>query len=247
MIHYHGTPIGGTRMDVSRFLKGRHALVPFPRQDDIGAAAEFCQSFVLDNGAFSVWKRGEVLDVEGYTRWCDTWRRHPGFDWALIPDTIEGSEEDNDALLRDWPFGDAGVPVWHMHESLERLDRLCSKFRTVALGSSGQWPTPGAVAWWQRMSEAMQVACDAEGRPRAKLHGLRMLDPAVFRQLPLSSADSTNAGMNCGSESRWGTYKPPTAAQRADDIAECIEVFNSAPVWIGHVQEPFALAVGQAA
>jgi hypothetical protein len=31
MIHYHGTPIGGTRQDVARFLVGRHALIPFGR------------------------------------------------------------------------------------------------------------------------------------------------------------------------------------------------------------------------
>lgn len=59
MIAYHGTPIGGTRQDGARFLAGRHALVPFPRQDDMGIVADVCQSFVFDNGAFSVWKKGE--------------------------------------------------------------------------------------------------------------------------------------------------------------------------------------------
>lgn len=52
MIHYHGTPIGGTRQDAARFLAGRHALVPFPRQDDVAIVAEVCQSFCFDNGAF---------------------------------------------------------------------------------------------------------------------------------------------------------------------------------------------------
>lgn len=232
MIHYHGTPVGGTRMDVSRFLAGRHALVPYPRQDDMGAVAEVCKSFVFDNGAFSVWKRGEVLDVEGYTRWCEQWLRHPGFEWALIPDVIEGDEADNDALLRDWPFAGYGVPVWHMHESLDRLDRLCRGYRTVALGSSGQWPTPGTDSWWQRMGEAMASACDADGRPRCKLHGLRMLDPEIFTRLPLSSADSVNAGQNSGAVNRFGSYVPPTASQRADVIAARVEAHNSAPRWV---------------
>lgn len=62
MIHYHGTPISGTRHDVAKFLVGRHALVPFPRQDD--------------------------------------------------------------ALLADWPRHLRGVPVWHMHESIDRLGEL---------------------------------------------------------------------------------------------------------------------------
>lgn len=232
MIPYHGTPVGGTRQDVARFLLGRHALVPFPRQDDMGAVAECCQSFVFDNGAFSTWKRGEPLDVDGFTRWVEQWHRHPGFDWALIPDDIEGDEAANDALLRDWPKHKLkGVPVWHLHESTERLVRLCRQFETVALGSSGRWATPGTAAWWARMSEAMNAICDEQGRPMARLHGLRMLDPRVFSRLPLASADSTNAAVNSGSLDRFGMYLPPTAAQRSAVIAERIEAHNSAAVW----------------
>lgn len=230
MRHIHGTPIGGTRQDVARFLRGRDALVPFPRQDDLGAVAECCRSFVFDNGAFSVWKRGEVLDVPGYTRWTELWHRHPGFEWALIPDVIDGDEADNDALLRDWPAHLPGVPVWHLHESIGRLERLCRTCRTVALGSSGQWSSPGTTAWWGRMSEAMNAICP-DGRPLAKLHGLRMLDPAIFSKLPLASADSTNAAVNSGSLDRFGMYVPPTAAQRAAVIAERIEAHNSAHTW----------------
>ncbi len=183
MIHYHGTPVGGSRQDAARFLAGRHALVPFPRKDDLGAVAETCQSFVFDNGAFSVWKKGGTLDVDGYIRWADDWHRHPGFDWALIPDVIEGDEEANDRLLEDWPAHLPGAPVWHMHESLGRLQRLCREWRTVALGSSGDWPTPGANRWWERMTLAMDAICDQDGRPPCRLHGLRMMSPKVFPYL----------------------------------------------------------------
>lgn len=231
MIPYHGTPVSGSRQDVARFLIGRHALVAYPRRDDMGVVADVCQSFVFDNGAYSVWKRGEILDVDGYIAWCDVWYRHPGFDWALIPDSIEGTEADNDALLSGWPRYLPGVPVWHLHESLDRLDRLVSEWRTVALGSSGQWATPGTTEWWARMAVAMAVACDELGRPRARLHGLRMLNPKVFSLLPLASADSTNATMNCGAKERFGMYLPPTSAQRAAVIAERIEVNNSAATW----------------
>ncbi len=234
MIHYHGTPIGGTRQDVARFLLGRHALVPFPRRDDMGIVAEACQSFVFDNGAFSEWKRGHRMDVDGYFEWCNEWHTHPGFDWALIPDVIgpEGTEEANDALIAAWPRHIRGVPVWHLHESIERLTRLASKWGTVALGSSGEWRTPGTAAWWARMAIALNALCDERGRTPCRLHGLRMLDPGIFSRLPLSSADSTNAAVNCGSLDRFGMYLPPTAAQRTAVIAERIESHNSAPVWI---------------
>lgn len=242
MIHYHGTPIGGSRQDTARFLMGRHCLIPFAYQSDVGAAAEVAQSFVFDNSAFTAWKGGAPVDAEGYTRWCDQWKRHPGLDWCLIPDVIDGNEAENDAMIRAWPSNIRGVPVWHLHEDLARLDRLAGQWPTVALGSSGQWRTPGAVGWWARMAEAMAVVCDDQGRPKTRLHGLRMLDPRIFTRLPLASADSTNAAVNSGSLSRFGTYQPPTRSQRAAVIAERIEAHNSASVWCPSTQEEMMFA-----
>ena len=236
MIHYHGTPVGGSRVDAVRFLSGRHALVPFARPDDLGAALEVSQSVVLDNSAYSLWRAGEGdVDVAGYHAWVNSVAGHPSLDWCLIPDKIDGNEDDNVDLVRLWlRMGSRveGVPVWHMDKSLSYLEWLVTHFRTVALGSSGQWSQPGTDAWWQRMGEAMGVACDPNGRPRARLHGLRMLDPEVFTRLPLASADSTNAAVNSGSLSRFGSYVPPTAAQRADVIASRIESQSSAAAWL---------------
>lgn len=236
MIPYHGTPCGGTRKGVVEFLTGRHALIPFPRPEDVGIAAEVCKSFVFDNGAFTVWKRGGKLDVSGYTKWCLDWHRHPGFDWCLIPDIIDGSEEDNDAMLRDFPRTVRGVPVWHLHESLDRLCRLGNDFTTVALGSSGAWSTPGTKDWWCRMADAMDALCDGHGRPPCRLHGLRMLAPRVFTKLPLSSADSTNAARNSHASS-FPTYCPPSSGMRMAIIASRIEAHNSASAWVRSLRQ----------
>lgn len=246
LIHYHGTPAGGTRLDALRFLTGRHALIPYPSPIELPGVAEVCQSFVFDNGAFTVWRQGGQLDIEGYTRWVDDWSRHPGLDWALIPDVIDGDEEANDRLIEQWPTKLPGVPVWHYHESLERLYRLASTWRTVALGSSGKWRTPGTPAWWKRTGEVMATVCDSYGRPRCRLHGLRMLDPKIFSRLPLASADSTNAAVNSGSVQRFGMYCPPTAGQRAEVIASRIESHNSAPLWEpdAQIELPFILPGG---
>lgn len=241
MIHYHGTPVGGTRQDGARFLLGRHALVPFPRQDDMGIVAEACQSFVFDNGAFSAWTKGDTLDVDGYVAWVEKWHRHPGFDWALIPDVIDGDEEANDALLASWPKELRGVPVWHLHESIKRLEQLANNWQTVAIGSSGQWSSPGTNPWWKRIGAAMDAICDEDGRPVCRLHGLRMLNPEIFKRLPLASADSTNATVNGGSINRFGMYTPPTAGQRAEVIAERIEAHNSASLWLPDEQIEMAL------
>jgi len=244
LIHYHGTPIGGSRQDVARFLTGRHALVPFLRQDDIGPVLEYSQSFMLDNSAFSHWKAGHgQIDFDGYCDWVDSLRNHPSFDFALIPDVIDGTEDDNRNLINRWIMqwhGDEykmGAPVWHLHESLDWLSHLARVFPIVAIGSSGQWKTPGAESWWKRIGEAMTAVCDDDGIPKCKLHGLRMLDPEIFTRLPFRSADSTNAAVNSGSIKRFGMYVPATSSQRAAVIADRTERFNSAATWIPTIEQ----------
>jgi hypothetical protein len=237
VIPYHGTPLGGKEDQKGRFFTARHALVSFAYKDDLGIVAEKCQSFIFDNGAFTNFKKGHgVIDVVEYGHWVEEYAAHPGFDWCLIPDKIDGTEEENRAMLHEWrakKYRAKGVPVWHLHESLDYLNFLVENFEIVALGSSGGWKTPGSRKWWDRMRLAMLVACDSKGRPRCKLHGLRMLNPKVFTYLPLASADSTNAAVNSGAKGRWGMYQPPTRAQCADTIASRVETYNSAPVWIG--------------
>lgn len=223
--------MSGPVIDRVRFWTRRHGLVQLQYQDDLAVVADVCQSFIFDNGAFTVWKKGGVLDTDGYYKWVETWNKHPSFDWALIPDVISGDEDQNDRLLEQWPSELKGVPVWHVHESVERLLRLSKAYSTVALGSSGDYSHPGSNLWWGRMAQVMNLVCDADGAPPCKFHGLRMLSPKVFTRLPLASADSTNAVVNAGSKGRFGIYLPVSAWQRAQIIADRVESHNSAPRW----------------
>lgn len=236
MIHYHGGPIYPSEMALPLWTQ-KHAFVSFEAPEQVHVAAEVAQSFALDNGAFAQWKKGGTIDIAAYAEWVNHWRRHPGFDFAIIPDVIDGDEAANDSMFGTWR--NAGgellydVPVWHLHESIDRLKRLCETFPRVALGSSGIYATPGAGQWWQRMGEAMDAICDADGRPPCKLHGLRMLDPTLFSQLPLASADSTNVARNIGLDSKWdrAPYAPRSRAIRALIIADRIEHHASAATW----------------
>lgn len=235
MIHYHGAPVTPTSAAIALFQR-RHACVSFAHPDQLSLVAEVCQSFMLDNGAFTVWKQGGTLDFDGYVEWVREWRRHPGFDFALIPDAIDGSERDNIGLLSKWResgLWEYGVPVWHMHESLEHLQYLAKAHPRVALGSSGVYATVGTTDWWARMAEAMDALCDDRGRPPCKLHGLRMLNPTIFSQLPLSSADSTNVARNIGIDAAWdrAAYAPRSKSVRALVIADRIEHHASAATW----------------
>ena len=233
MIHYHGLPITPATA-AAKVMKGRHAFVSFAHAGQMEIAVELCQSFALDNGAFSAWRSGKpVTDWSDYYAWVESLKRSPGLDFAVVPDVIDGDEADNDALLDEWPHEPhLSAVVWHMHESIDRLCRLAARWPRVALGSSGEFATVGNDAWWNRTAEAMNAICDSRGHPICKLHGLRMLNPEVFTRLPFASADSTNIGQNIGIDSAWrGTYQPPSKEWRALTMAERIESHNSAPTW----------------
>lgn len=235
MIHYHGTPCGWTRKEAAQFMAGRHVFIPFPRPEDIATAAEVCQSFAIDNGAYSIWKEsGESpSDWSEYYSFVRQWMNHPAFDWAVIPDVIDGDEDDNDDLIEKWPTDliNCGVPVWHLHESLHRLRRLAVEYQTIAIGSSGNYRTPGTRKWWNRMDEVWDEISD-NGVPYTRVHGLRMLDAKIFSRIPFRSADSTNAVRNASNYKRYGHYVPPSAATRMSIIAERIEAHQSPAIYV---------------
>ncbi len=209
----------------------------FRHPQQLTLAMEASQSFAIDNGAFSAWKSGEpVLDWSLFYEWVAELHRYPSFDFAVIPDVIDGDEQANDDLLAEWPWRKSaphvGAPVWHLHESLERLNRLVREWPRICLGSSGEFASVGDPKWWVRMAEAMNVICDKSGRPTAKIHGLRMLNPEIYTRFPFASADSTNIGQNIGIDSAWkGTYTPPTKEARAAIMRERIESRQSPQFW----------------
>lgn len=234
MIHYHGLPIT-PETAAAVVLQGGHGFISFADPRNLALAADVCQSFAIDNGAFGAWTKGKpITDWAAYYAWAADAKRIPSCDFAVIPDVIDGSETDNDSLIAEWPLGRFfGAPVWHMHESLDRLERLASNWSRVCVGSSGEFATVGSALWWGRISQAMDVVCDDIGRPMVRLHGLRMLNPAVFTQLPFASADSTNIGRNVGIDSAWkGTYTPPTKEARAAVMRARIESQNAPVRWV---------------
>jgi len=204
VIHYHGLPITPETAAV-KALEAGHGFVSFATPMQLRVAVEVCQSFAVDNGAFSAWKQGRpVQDWGPCYEWAAACKHVPSCDFAVVPDVIDGNEADNDCLLAEWPLPRwFGAPVWHMHESMERLERLASSWPRVCIGSSGAYATIGTTEWWGRIAQAMRVVCNDEGQPLVKLHGLRMLNPDVFSRIPFASADSTNIGRNAGIEQAW--------------------------------------------
>ena len=235
MIHYHGGPITPETC-ARRVWQGRHAFVSYAHPVQIELAASISQSFALDNGAFSLWKADKPTDWPGYYAWAERWLSHPACDWAIIPDVIEGTEDENDDLIRQWPHGTRGVPVWHLNESIDRLERLAASWPRVALGSAAEYDVRRPRKCLARLGEALARISDTEGRMKVKLHGLRMLNPEITQYVPLASADSTNVAYNIGIDKAWrGRYSPATNETRADVLVERIESTPTPSVFIGNV------------
>ena len=213
MRHYHGTPFGGTRVAAIQFARRRFLFVPWLRTELLDVAMEVSAGFACDNSAFSFWSTGEKPKWKRYADWVLSLHQHPKFDWAIIPDVVEGTEDENNDLIAKWHkwlpprVAMEGVPVWHMHESLRRLAWLIDHYNRIAIGSSGRWPTPGREGWHERMAEAMGVLCDDQGRPKVKIHGLRMLSVDIVEQYPFASCDSTNCARNKVREAGTNDFK----------------------------------------
>lgn len=148
-LHYHGTPI--TPYDVLYTLAGKCFCVSHARPDQVAVVHQIGQSVMLDNGAFSKFTRGGDTDWPAYYEWCDRWLS--ATTWAVIPDVIDAGSQEQDALIREWPHGHYGAPVWHSSEPLERLYRLCDEWPRVCVGSTDEH--------WQVLGEPW---CAPDGR-----------------------------------------------------------------------------------
>jgi hypothetical protein len=246
MIRYHGGPITPETAAAACWRRS-HAMVSFANPDQAAIAFAVADSVTLDNGAWPIFASGQGrINVDQYMAWVETWHRHPACDWCLVPDIIDGTEQENDELIRQWDEESTigrlqSVPVWHMHESIDKVRRLCEEWPRVAIGSSGDYVTIGTPKWWGRISQAMEAVCD-DGEPIAKLHGLRQMDPTIFSVVPYASVDSTNVARNIGIDSAWtGSYIPKRKETRAMLLRDNIEHHPSAARWNGPIMRNMEL------
>lgn len=165
---------------------------------------------LLDNGAFSAWRSGVPMDVDGFVKWAaDICKRCPQA-VVVVPDVIDGDELANDemryefsgAMLEDGVFipGERMMMVWHMHESLDRLTGMIEGgYHYIAIGSSGEYAQVGTPKWHARIREAfdhMERFCaESEGcYVRPWIHMMRA--QAEAHRYPFDSADSCSLAVN---------------------------------------------------
>lgn len=191
MIHYHGTPI--TPVSDLYEVAGSCFCVSFMAPQDVLRVHQIGQSVMLDNGAFSAWKRGAKTDWAAYYAWADEWLDCPTT-WAVIPDVIDAGTQEQDALMREWPHGQKGSPVWHMDEPIGRLLSLIDAWPRVCVGSTAEYATVLSPSWQRRMDAAWNAIARAHARTPV-LHMLRGMQLSGKRW-PFASVDSTDIARN---------------------------------------------------
>lgn len=190
-IHYHGLPLTPEVMLLD--LAGKHVCVSYATKRDaqVETSLRLMQSIMFDNGRFTAYQQGGDIDLNALYDWLRPMLRHPH--WAVVPDRIGGSVEQQRAEVATWPFSKAlGAPVWHLGLPLDYLIELAREWPRICFGSSEDYWQVGSPAWRGRMHEAFAALEDAGLHPH--IHGLRMM--AEAGKWPLASVDSVNVSRN---------------------------------------------------
>lgn len=190
-MHYHGTPI--TPITALYELAGRNFCVSHAAPQDVTRCHQIGQSVMLDNGAFSKWKSGKATNWTAYYEWCERWLSFPTT-WAVIPDEIDGGSQIQESLVREWPFGERGAPVWHMDEPMRRLLALADKWPRICIGSTAEYKDVLSDPWQRCMDEAFNELSKAHSR-LPWIHMLRGMQ-CLGRRWPFASVDSTDIAQN---------------------------------------------------
>ncbi len=195
MLKFYGTPLTPNSV-FDEVMPGRNSLIPFPNPQNLHRAIKLCEKVIIDNGAFTIWRKGGVPDWDKYYAWMQPFKHN--IEFFFIPDVIDGTEEENDYLIADYfkKKETRGVPIWHINESFERLERLMDSFDYIAIGSAGEFAQLATPQWFNQMDKAMRIICDKDGYPKVKIHMLRCLDPDIFLHFPFESGDSTGLAQN---------------------------------------------------
>tara|TARA_R110000823_G_scaffold295274_1_gene414320 strand:- start:285 stop:1034 length:750 start_codon:yes stop_codon:yes gene_type:complete len=206
----HGTPITPKRLLPQ--LKGKSFCVSYMHPEQLNETIELVgdnEVLILDNGAFTAWKKGITLDDawwDGFYAWANAAMDKCPQAVCVIPDVINGNEADNLQLIADAIKGnkikypERAMAIWHMNESFEQLEKLFRIFNFIGFGSCGEVDItknkPGS-AYIAKIKQAWAFMAYWENKyniDKPWIHMMRGL--GVLHKIGFDSADSCNIAMN---------------------------------------------------
>jgi hypothetical protein len=245
----HGTPLTPKRLLPQ--LRGGSFCVSYMHPDQLDECINLVgedQILILDNGAFTAWKKGITLDAawwDGFYAWANEAMDRCPQAVAVIPDVINGSENENMQLIAECVHGEKlnyperAMAIWHMNESLEQLEKLYRLFNFVGFGSCQEYDIArnGPQSdYYQRMEEvwANMAFWDLKyGKEAAPwIHMMRGL--GVLHKIGFDSADSCNLALNqCYQKNKFVNH----VQQFADRLAAKVNYLDLAPLPLFEIKD----------
>jgi len=158
----------------------------------------------LDSGAYSVWRRGESINLYEYKDFISRYQTQ--IEFAANLDVIPGSPgkvlsfEDieksafeslvNYKFLKRY-FDDMIVPVFHQNERfywLQSIIKETSPQTLIAISPANDQGVSSRNDW---LEDCWLLLCDSKGKPIRKVHGFGVTSPSLIWQYPWYSVDSS--------------------------------------------------------
>ena len=138
-----------------------------------------------DSGAFSAMTQGSYIDIDDYANWLKKYNHL--FSTYSNLDVIKDADGtwENQVYLEE-KHGLSPLPVFHVLESFDWLERYIEKYQYIALGVAGMQQRGGLMAW---LTKCFQMA-----KGRAVYHGFGLTGWKVMRDFPWYSVDSSSWG-----------------------------------------------------
>ncbi len=141
---------------------------------------------LLDSGAFTVWNKGGVIDIDEYIEFIKT--NSNLFDWCINLDVIGNPE----ASYNNWKYirkaGVNSIPVFHLGGDFKWLERYMKQTDYIGIGAIANLNTDQRVrglkwVWKEHLTSS-------DGTPKLKVHGLGLTSLEIVTRFPWYSVDS---------------------------------------------------------
>ena len=165
----------------------------------------FCQDLFLDSGAFSAYKKKEVLDPVEYAKFIKQYQKdifiYAGLD--VIGDPITTWK--NQKVLESMELNP--LPCFHYKEPYKWLRRYVKKYDFIAIGG-GAIISQDKTQLYQYLDECWNIIFSIN--PNLKVHGFGLQNEKLMKRYPWYSVDASSVHLIArfgGIYTPWGSVK----------------------------------------
>lgn len=145
------------------------------------------RSWIMDSGAFSVWNKGETIDLEAYTRLCkQLWDEDPLLTEIIALDVIDATGNSWRQTLKNteymWKKGVPAIPTFHYGESEDVLKGYAKDYPKVGVGGISRFRGKKKHEWADAVFSRVWPA---------KIHGFGLAERALLTNYPWHTVDAS--------------------------------------------------------